>query len=72
MLYKPLFVVHATVKALLKSYNVVQNEVLSYKGGCGTHTLNFYKHARFQVSVQLNEVPQMFYYIIKSKQTRNK
>ena len=27
MLYKPLFIIHVTVKVLLKSYTVVQKEV---------------------------------------------
>ena len=53
------------VKGILKSYTVVQMKHLSYKSGCGTHIQSFYKHARFQVSVQINEV--LMYN--KSKQT---
>ena len=46
----------------------VKTKYLSYKSGCGTSTLSFYKHARFQVSVQIieiNEVPKMSYCTIK-------
>ena len=69
MLHKPLFIIHVKVKGSHKSYTVVQKQITSVncKSGHSTHILYFsYVNARFQVSVQINEV--LLYN--KIKQTR--
>ena len=70
MLYKSLFIIQATVKDLLISYNVVQKLSNSVtKVGVAHAQQPFKKHPRFQVLVQINVVPRIS---LKSKQTRNK
>ena len=69
MLHKPLFIIHV-VKGLLKSYTEVRKQstgYLNYKNGHSTCISIFYKNARFQVSMQINEV--LLYN--KSQHTKN-
>ena len=56
MLYKPLFIIHV-VKSLLKSYTVVQKTTSVTKVVVvHTYCIMFYKNAKFQVSLQINEI----------------
>ena len=46
MLYKLLFIAHVTVKALLKSYNVVQNEIHTSVTKVHAHRIYINKYSR--------------------------
>ena len=58
MLYKPLHIIHVTVKSLLKSYAVAQkqNTSVTKVGMAHAYQTFIYKSTKFQVSVQINEV----------------
>ena len=54
-LYESVFIVHVTVKGLLKSYTGTKMKHLSYKSECGTHIPSLYKNATFHVSVLIRK-----------------
>ena len=56
IMYKLLFIVHVTVKGLLKSYTVVQKTKHLKLQQWAWYILSFYKDSRLQVSMQINEV----------------